>query len=448
MTRGSVLAIGLMIGLAGYAQKDYQTLDAVMAVVGDEIILYSDIEIQKAQLLSNGYAPSADLECQVVESLLFEKLMLHRAKVDSVEVGEDVIQGEMDRRIAMFSEQLGGEDKLATYYGKSIPEIRAEFHDAIQEQLLIQNVQQSMVGTLHITPDDVEEFYTSLPMDSIPLIDSEVEVSQIVIKPKPSEEEIQKVKDRLNTYREDVMAGKDFTTLAVLYSEDPGSAVKGGELGLVGRGRMVTEFEQVAYNLKEGEVSKVFKSDFGYHIMQMIERKGDLYNARHILLKPKLKASDLQTAKERLEEIAELIATDSLSFQQAAAEYSDEESTRNNNGLIINPNTGSIRFPVDQLDPQLFLVIDKMDVGEISTPIIMRSPTGDQAYRLVKLRYRSEPHRANLQDDYQMLQEMARSNLQGQATEKWLTKYIAITYVRLDGELSDCVFDNAWTAVR
>jgi peptidyl-prolyl cis-trans isomerase SurA len=448
MMRRSVLAIGLLIGLTGIAQKDYQTLDAVMAVVGDEIILYSDIEIQKAQLLSSGFAPSADLECQVVESLLFEKLMLHRAKVDSVEVGEEIIQGEMDRRIAMFSEQLGGEDKLAAYYGKSIPEIRAEFHDAIQEQLLIQNVQQSMVGSLRITPDDVEEFYKSMPVDSIPLIDSEVEVSQIVIKPKPSEEEIQKVKDRLNTYREEVMAGKDFTTLAVLYSEDPGSAVKGGELGLVGRGRMVTEFEQVAYNLKEGEVSKVFKSDFGYHIMQMIERKGDLYNARHILLKPKLKSSDLQEAKERLEEIAELIATDSLTFQQAAAEYSDEESTRNNNGLIINPNTGSIRFPVDQLDPQLFLVIDKLNVGDISNPVVMQSPTGDQAYRLVKLRYRSEPHRANLQDDYQMLQEMTRSNLQGQATDKWLKKYIAITYVRLDEELGDCVFNNGWTSVR
>ena len=440
--------IALLSSLTITAQKDYQTLDAVMAVVGNETILLSDIEIQKSQLLSNGMQNTPDLECRVLESILFEKLLLHRARIDSVEVGEDQIQSELDRRVSMFSEQLGGEENLEAYYGKSIAEIRVEFHDALEEQLMVQMVQQGITEGLRVTPSDVEEFYNSIPVDSIPLIDSEVEVSQIVMKPEPSNEEIQRVKDRLSGFREEVMAGKDFETLAVLYSEDPGSAVKGGELGLVGRGRMVTEFEQVAYNLKEGEVSKVFKSDFGYHIMQMKERKGDLYNAKHILLKPKLTNDDLQKAKVELEKIAGLIRTDSLTFQQAALTYSDEESTKNNNGIIINPNTGSIRFPIDELDPQLFLVVDKLDIGEMSEPVVMRSPTGDQAYRIVKLRYRSEPHRANLKDDYQLLQEMTKRDLTDEAVSDWLDKYIKSTYVRLDEDLDECTFERDWNPVR
>jgi peptidyl-prolyl cis-trans isomerase SurA len=444
----SIILTCLLAGFTATSQKTYQTLDAVMAVVGNETILLSDIEIQKSQLITNGYKPSPDLECRVLESLLFEKLLLHRARIDSVVVSEEQVQGELDRRVAMFSEQLGGEDNLVAYYGKSIAEIRLEFHDALEDQLLVQQVQQSITQGLRITPSDVEEFYASIPVDSIPLIDSEVEVSQLVIKPEPSEAEIQRVKDRLNGFREEVLAGKDFETLAVLYSEDPGSAVKGGELGLVGRGRMVTEFEQIAYNLKEGEVSKVFKSDFGYHLMQMKERKGDLYNARHILLKPRLISADLQNARIELERIANLIKTDSLTFQQAALTYSDEESTKNNNGIIINPNTGSIRFPVDELDPQLFLVVDKLKVGEMSEPVIMRSPAGDQAYRVVKLRYRSEPHKANLKDDYQLLQEMARRGLSDEALSKWLDKYIKTTYIRLDEDLGECTLERDWLPVR
>jgi len=444
MTKSIIVSISLLCSLVMSAQKEYQTLDAVMAVVGNETILLSDIEIQKGQLLQSGYQPSADMDCQVLESILFEKLLLHRARIDSVEVGEDQVQSELDRRVAMFAEQLGGEENLESYYGKSIAEIRVEFHDALEEQLMVQQVQQGITAGLRITPSDVEEFYASIPADSIPLIDSEVEVSQIVIKPEPSDSEIQRVKDRLNGFRDEVLAGKDFETLAVLYSEDPGSAVKGGELGLVGRGRMVTEFEQIAYNLKEGEVSKVFKSDFGYHFMQMKERKGDLYNARHILIKPKLSSADLQEAKVELEKIAELITSDSLTFQQAALTYSDEESTKNNNGIIINPNTGSIRFPVDELDPQLFLVVDKLEVGEMSAPVIMRSPAGDQAYRIVKLRYRSEPHRANMKDDYQLLQEMTRRGLSDEAVSTWLEKYIKTTYIRLDGDLNECEFEHDW----
>ncbi len=430
------------------AQRDYQVLDEIIAVIGEEVVLLSELETQKGQLMANGMAPGDDLDCLVMEAVLYERLLLHKARVDSVPVSEDMIQGELDRRISMFSQQLGGAEKLEEFYGKSIGEIRNEFHDAIEQQLLVQNMQQTIVADIRVTPADVGEFYKSIPEDSIPLIESEVEVSQILIKPKATPEAIQATKDKLEGYREEIQGGRDFATIAVLYSEDPGSATKGGELGLVGRGQMVSEFEQVAYNLNEGEISHVFKSDFGYHLMQMIERKGDLFNARHILLKPKVTSEDLRLAKSRLAEIKTLVETDSLSFSAAAFKYSDDEGTRNNNGIIINPSTGSIRFAMKDLDPQLFLVIDKMDVGEVSEPAVMRSPSGDQAYRVLKLRYRSDAHKANLVEDYQLLQEMTKGNFTDSAVDTWLSKTIVNTYIRIDEGMEKCTFDQDWTKTR
>ncbi|NND93430.1 MAG: peptidylprolyl isomerase [Flavobacteriales bacterium] len=448
MSRFIVLAFIAVSTLQLQAQKDYQVLDEIIAVVGNEIILLSDLETQKAQLLSSGQNIQGDLDCQVLEALLYENLLLHQAKVDSVDVSADRVESELDRRINMFSQQLGSAEKLEEFYGKSIAEIRNEFYEAIEQQLMVQTMQQNIVADITVTPADVEEFYNSIPEDSIPLIESEVEVSQILIKPKPSEAAIKKVKDQLEGFRSDALGGRDFATMAILYSEDPGSSPKGGELGLAGRGQMVSEFEQVAYNLDEGEISHVFKSDFGYHLMEMIERKGDFYNARHILLKPKLTSNDLQKAKEKLEEVKSLIMSDSLTFAEAALKYSDDEGTRNNNGIIINPNSGSIRFPMNELDPQIFLVIDKMDVGEISEPSIMRSLQGDQAYRIVKLRFRSEAHKANLVEDYQLLQEMTRNSFTDTAVENWLTGSIDKTSIRIDDELGECDFSQNWNKIR
>ncbi|NNC83004.1 MAG: peptidylprolyl isomerase [Flavobacteriales bacterium] len=430
------------------AQEDYQVVDEIVGVVGNEIILLSDVESQKGQLLSSGTVIQGDLTCRVYEALLYEKLLLHQAKVDSIEVTEDRVQGELDRRISMFSQQLGGTEKLEEFYGKSVAEIRQEFYQAIEEQMLVQNMQQNIVADITVTPADVEEFYNSIPEDSIPLIESEVEISQILIKPKPSASAIQEVKDRLEGFRQEVLEGKDFATLAVLYSEDPGSATRGGELGLVGRGQMVSEFEQIAYNLDEGEVSRVFKTEFGYHIMQMIERKGEFFNARHILIKPRISSADLTAAKEKLVEVRELIAADSLSFEAAALKYSDDEGTRNNNGIIINPNTGSIRFPMAEVDPQLFLVIDKLEVGQISDPVLMQSLQADKAYRLVKLRYRSDAHKANVVEDYQLLQEMTRSSFTDRAVSDWLQDRIQSTFIRVDDEMGQCEFENDWTKNR
>lgn len=441
-----IAILGTLIACTGLlqAQRDYDLLDGVMGVVGNEVILLSDLQARQGQILSNRIPYIGDLECVAMEAMLFEKLIVHQAKVDSVEVGEEQVDAALESRIAMFSEQMGGEDKLEEFYGKTIPQIKQEFYEPIKEQLLMQTMQQQLISGIRITPADVQEFYQSIPLDSIPLIDSEVEVAQIMIKPEPRKSEVEKVKQRLEDFRTQVLEGKDFATLAVLYSEDPGSATRGGELGLVGRGRMVPEFEQVAYNLEEGGVSRVFESDFGYHLMQLIERKGEYYNARHILLKPKISALDLDIARQRLDSIRTQIMEDSLTFAQAALNFSDDEGTKNNNGVIINPNTGSVRFPVDELDPQLFLVVDKMEPGDISDPVVMRSLTGEQAYRIVMLRYRSDAHRADLNEDYQLLQTMTRNDRTDEAMKEWTEKTIKSTYIRVDDELQQCPFQREW----
>ncbi len=451
MKRINVLILLSILAAGAFAQPktDYQVLDEVIAVVGNEIMLLSDFEVQKAQYREGGYPMGPDVDCRVLEAMLFEKLLLHQARVDSIEVSEDRIQSELNRRIGVFSQQLGGEEKLVEFYGKSLAEIKSEFHDAIQDQLMVQGMQQQITSDIRITPADVEDFYASIPEDSIPFIESEVEMSQIMIKPKPTPESIRAVKNRLEEYRLEVLAGtREFSTIALLYSEDTQTATRGGDIGMVGRGQLVSEFEQIAYNLKDGETSTVFETEFGFHVMQMIELRGDVFNARHILLKPKVTETDRNEAREKLLEIKNLILTDSLSFAAAAVTYSDDEGTKNNNGIIINPSTGSIRFPMAELDPQLFLIIDKLQVGTISEPAIMQSMTGDQAYRIVRLRERTEAHRANVIEDYQMLQEMTRSRLTDDALNDWLVEYVAKTFVRIDEDSQTCDFDQDWIKKR
>jgi len=426
-------------------EKDYQVLDKIIAVIGDEIVMHSDYVSQKAQALSSGYADSPELGCSIFENLLFENLLLHQAKLDSVVVSEAQIQSELDRRIQVFSERMQGVDNLEAFYGKSIAEIKAEFYSVIKDQMTIQTAQGSITQDFSLTPADVTDYFNGLDQDSLPYINSEVEISQILIKPIPSEEEIQRVKDQLNKIRENVLKGdKSFTTAAIVNSEDPGSASKGGDLGMAGKGRMVPEFEAIAYNLGEGEISQVFETEYGYHIMQMIERNGDLYNARHILIIPKIYAADLEKSKVRLNEIQEILEMDSLTFEEAALEYSEDEGTKHNNGTMINPSTGSVRFEMSEIDPSMFFIIDKLKVNETSEPVLIKSQNGKEAYRIVKLRYRSEPHKANLKDDYQLIQNMAEAEGSAQVVDEWIKDKIGNTYIKIGDDFKDCDFQNQW----
>jgi len=434
-----ICTLGAITGL-----NAQQMIDGIIGVVGDEIILRSDLENQKIQATAQGvnFGPNAD--CVVMEDLLYEKLLLHQGGVDSVEVSESQIQSELDKRINVFIEQIGSREKLEEYYGKSIGEIKAEFYDVLKNQMIVRNVQYEITKEVNVTPAEVEQYFMMIAEDSLPLMNAEVEVGHIVIFPPENIEESRRVKKKLQDYKEQVEGGKDFATIAVLYSEDPGSAVKGGELGLQSRGTFVPEFDAVALTLAEGQISDVFQTQYGFHIMQLIEKRGEKYNARHILLKPKVSTEDLLKAKAMLDDVYKLIQLDSLTFEQAAVKYSDDEETKNQNGNIVNPASGQTKFEMGQLDPQIFLTIDTMKVGEFSKPAFMQTRDGKKAYRLIKLKSRSEAHRANLTDDYQIIQEAARSQVSGAAIQEWIDNKISVTYIKMDESFESCPFEYKW----
>lgn len=421
-----------------------QTIDEIVSVVGNEIILYSDVQIQKNQLKAQGYQGTLT-DCQVLEEILFEKLLLNQAKVDSLEVTDDMVQGQLDRRIEVFVRQIGSVEALEDYYGKSIAEIREEFFDILKDQLLVQQMESKISSEVNLTPSDVTDFYESIPKDSLPYINASVEMAQIVKYPTVSIQEKERIRARLKEFKLKVESGdEDFETLAALYSDDPGSAAKGGNLGMKPRGTFVPEFDAVAFNLEEGEISTPFETDYGFHIMQLIERRGEMYNANHILLIPDISSESLNEARIRLDSIRTLVIRDSVSFALAANKYSDDERTKNQNGMIVNNQTGSTIFEMDQLDPTLFPVIDTMEVGQVSKPFYFQSQNNEKGYRIIKLVKRTKPHRANLVDDYQSMQNLASERLKAQAMDKWVRERIDEAFIKIDEKYRDCTFGYPW----
>ena len=432
-----------MLGINVFAQENPVVIDQIVAVVGNQIILSSEIIHQKKQLKEQYKITNLD-DCDILEEILIEKLMLHHAAVDSIEVSEQQIQSEIDRRIRYFLQQFGSEKKMEEFLGKPIIELKDEFHDQISDQMKVQQVQAKISEDINVTPAEVTSYFNNIPADSLPLMSSQVEVAQLVIYPAENSAEISKTIERLEKFRKEVSEGKDFSTLAVLYSEDPGSAGQGGELGMQEKGTMVAEFDAVAFSLNDGQVSKVFKTEYGYHIMQMIERRGEKYNARHILLKPKSKSEDLINAKNKLDSIVAVIRRDTLSFEAAAQKFSMDEDSKNSGGIIVNMATGSPRFDMSELDPQLSFTLDKMEVGEVSVPVVVTNQSGKQGYRILKLITRTKPHRANLRDDYQVIQESASAGLRTQATTQWITTKINATYIKLHEPFNACDTKYNW----
>ncbi len=422
-------------------------IDKVIAVVGSEIILYSDIEAQYLQLLQQGYDTDEDLRCTILEELLYQKLLVNQAEIDSVTVSSSQIESEMDRRLRYFINQIGSEKKLEEFYGKSINEIKEEFREAIRDQLLSQTMQAKITENIKVTPSEVRNFYNKIPKDSLPLIGTKVELAHIVKKPPVSQEQIEGIKDKLREFKNRISAGEDFSTLAVLYSDDPGSAAKGGELGFYSRGELYPEFEAVAYSLKKGEVSPIVKTKAGYHIIQMIERRGEQINVRHILLQPKISNIELKRAKDKLDSISTIIRSGELSFEEAAAKFSDDPS-KANKGIIINKYTGTSNFEIEQVDADIFYIIDKMKPGDISEPIIMKTEEGSKAYRIIYLKEKTEPHQANLKEDYNFIQELALQEKQQQEIKNWISSKINNISVEVTDAYKTCVFIYDWQSYK
>ncbi|MGE0637571.1 MAG: peptidylprolyl isomerase [Bacteroidia bacterium] len=424
-----------------------QPVDKIIAVVGSNIIMMSDVEAQYLQILGQGYAEDPTIKCDLLEELLFQKLLVNQARLDSVEVSDDQVEEELDRRLRYFIGQIGSEEKLEAYYKKSIVEIKDDFRELIRDQLLGQNMQYKITGEVKVTPAEVRDYFSKIPSDSLPYINVELEIGRIVKKPIISKKEKDVAKARAEELRQRILDGAKFETMAKLYSEDPGSAEKGGELGFFGRGNMVPEFEALAFSLQGKEISEVFETEYGFHFLQVIERRGEQVNARHILITPKTSEGDLTGSKILLDSIYDLLMKDSLTFAEAAEKFSDDEADKNNGGIVTNPQTGSTRFEMDQLssiDPTLFLTIDKLQVGEFSKPIITSAADGKQAYSIILLKSRTEPHKANLRDDYQKIQTAASTMKESNLVREWIEKKIATTYVRIDDAYLNCDYNNPW----
>ncbi len=415
-------------------------IDQIIAVVGDNYILKSDIENQFLQLESKSDYQGVDLKCNILEELLYQNLLLHQAAIDSLTVSDKEIDSQLDRRIRYFVSQVGSEKKLEEYFKKSIIEIKSDLRESLKKQMLSEKMQDKLTGSLKVTPSEVKQCFKDMPKDSIPTINEQVEYEQIVIYPVISEKEKLAVKEKLNGFRERILKGDKFSTLAVLYSEDPGSAVKGGELGFVGRNDLVPEFAAVAFKLKDGEVSRIVETEYGYHIIQLIERLGEQINVRHILLVPKVDPISAVKARSQLDSIARIIRLDSITFKNAAEKFSQDKDTKFNGGLAVNPYTNNSRFDLEQLDATTSYWIKKLKTGEISSPFEYTNEKSQKCYKIIRLKARYPSHKANLKDDYQSIQDYAASLKKQQIMKDWIEKEQKITYIRIDNSYQNCNF--------
>ena len=421
-----------------------QSIDKIEAVIGDEIILTSEIESQYLQFLSQGNTSSNNIRCQIVEDLLFQKLLINQAKFDSLVVSNDEVEDEVSKRLTYFENQLGSLQKVEDYFGKSKIKIKIELSKVIKDQFMAQKMQTKLTSSIKVTPSEVKESYELLSDTDIPIMPTQVEVAQIVIKPEITDNQKDNIRKKLNSFRDRVYKGEDFKMLATLYSDDPGSATKGGELGFVNRGDLVPEFERAAFRLKEGEISEIVESKFGYHIVQLIARRGEQINVRHILIKAKVTATALYAAKTKMDSIAKEINDEKITFDNAVIKYSDDEN-KSNGGLLLNPNTMSTSHTLEDMAPVLRLVVNKLIENQVSSPTVIQMEDENKAYRILRLNSRSEEHKANLVDDFAKIKEYSINTKKQLILEKWSNKAIAKTYIRLSYELSNCELAKKWS---
>lgn len=434
------------ITLMAQPQKEV-VVDKIVAVVGNNIILYSDVETQYQQFLTQTTLGEGELKCRIIDQLLLNKLLLHQAGIDSITVTDDQVEQKINQNMAYYISQIGSAEKLEKYYGKSIAQLKEEFRPMIKDQLLTQQMQSKVTSGVNANPSDVKTFFENIPKDSLPLINAEVEYAQILKKVPVGEEEKAKAREQITTLRNRIMAGEDFGTLALLYSQDKESAKQNGALGFVNRGDLVPEFEAAAFRLKNVvDVSPVVETQFGFHIIQLIERKGEKINCRHILIPVSVTNADIIRTQAEMDTLVKKLRSGEMKFSEAAEKYSDDKDTKLNGGLVVNPATGSSHFEADMVDPVVLFQLDKMQVQEISNSISTTTREGSQAFRILFLKSRSEPHRLNLKDDYQKLQELALTDKQNNVLEQWRNKKKAVTYIRIGEDYKNCPEIKDWSS--
>lgn len=442
------IAIFSIILFIQAAQAQKHTLDKIAGVVGSSIILQSDIELKYATYIAQGMQPNPAVKCQILQSLLTQKLLAAQAVIDSIDVKDDEVDADVDRRMRGMIQRAGGQDRLEQFLGRSVIQYKDEVRPDIREELIAQKMQQKITANVNTTPQDVEKFFAGIPKDSLPTFNKEVEVGEIVFNPKLTTAEKEAYRTKAEELRKRVLNGDDFAALARLYSQDPGSAPNGGDLGFNDRTAFVKEFTAVAFKLKAGEISQVFESDFGFHFLQVIERRGEQVHVRHILIMPVITQASLDRAQAKADSIYKLLVTNKqIDFSSAAAYYSDSKDTKFNGGMLLNAEnveSRSTHIPTDKLDPQVALVTDTMKVGTISKPFLFTGADGKQGYKILYLKSTANAHKANLAQDYPKLKEFANNAKVNRTVGDWFEKRRKQTFIRIDSEYQGCPMLKGW----
>lgn len=435
-------ALLLLMPIGAMAQQETR-VDGVAAVVGKNIIKHSDIDRAYAQVrMRQGVSDEFNNRCNIMENLILTQLLVHKGEVDSVEVTDEEVEQYADYYLKSDMRQYGTRDALREATGFTYDELKEQYQRMIRTMLLSRRVEAKLTEEVGVTPREVNEYFATLPADSVPMIPERYEFSEIELQPVVSEAERDRVRMQLAELRERVLKGEKFSMLATLYSQDPGSAKKGGELGFFSRGDMVSEFESAAFALKPGEVSPIIETQYGFHILQLIERRGNTINVRHILISPKVSAEDLLRARIKLDSIADEVRAGHISFEEAAQQYSTSANAKQG-GTAVNPTDGTPRFDKATIDEKYYAVgITGMAEGQVSNATAMQTGDNHDAYRIVRLNKKRPAHRANLADDYDQIYNAALAAAKQRKLQQWAQRQMAITYVRLSDEYKDCVFHN------
>jgi len=438
-----ILLLIALIVLARYSAAGQQVVDEIAGIVGNEVIYLSDVEGQVMQMKAErDPTPVDQLRCRVFEDLLVQKLFLDQARIDSVQVSPENVESDLNGRLTEYIRRAGSEQALENYFNKSMAEIRKDLREMLTNQYIVQETQGTIAKNITVTPEEIRKYYNSIPKDSLPLVPRKVELSVITVEPPDMEESKAEVRQKLLDLRSRIINGESFSTLAILYSEDPGTAPKGGELGYATRGELAKPYAEAAWSLKKDAVSKIVETEFGFHIIQLIDRKGDMVNTRHILLKPKLTPEQTEWSINKLDSIANLVRLDTMTFGRAAMRFSADKATRANGGKMVqeNPSDRITWFTLDELPKEINLVVRNMKLGEISDPFRSTDAKGNSIYCIVRLDNEIPPHRVNMKDDYNYLADAALMDKKSKAYQNWIAEKIKKTYIRISDDFKGCSF--------
>ena len=439
--------IGLLLLLNGFfskAQDEPILVDEVIAVIGKNAIFKSDIEASVTQLQMQGAPNNFSTSCYVLQERLFEKLLVHKAEVDSVDVSDQEIDDAINRRMDYMLMRLGGSDKeFLKYYGKSVLQFKKEIRSTVADNILGQKVKSKITGGLTISPNEVQTYFSSIPVDSLPVVPESYKIAQLVVKAKPNSYEKERVKKKLSEIRNRIINGTDFGLMAGIHSDDPGSRQRDGDLGFLSRNQLVPEFSAVAFKLQPGEISEVVESPFGFHLIQVIEKKGNLIHARHILKSPSIYESDMEKARQRADSISKVIKS-GVDFNKLASDLSDDDQSKVNGGVVRNPQTGGNYFEIEELDKNLYLQLQSMKKGDITQPEVFNMLDNSRAYRIIYLMDKLDFHIANIESDYDRIKSAALAKKQEDELRKWINSHLNGTYIKLPESYKNCSELSVW----